>query len=146
LHEHCRSWNVCRRDFDHHCFFLNNCVTKANYKPFFLGVFSLTVSSLFSTFLCIWVIMSFEYGDAPLARASAFYGYSVPKALIIVCCGLHMFLMLGMQVFMIYLLGLHFVLNKRGVTTFELITWRRQQAIARAARSDRERRRIPRKQ
>lgn len=79
--------------------------------------------------------MSIEYDDErPLMRAREFYGYKVPKALLYVFCGLHMFLMLGIQTFMIYLLALHFFLAKRGITTFQLIVWRRQQRIANDAK------------
>ena len=126
--KHCRWCAQCRKHFDHHCFFLNNCVTRANYYDFFLGIFFLAISSLFSTFLCVWVIMSIEYDSGrPLQRARDFYGYKVPKAVLYVFCGLHMFLMLGIQTFMAYLLALHFMLAKRGITTFQLIIWRRQQ-------------------
>jgi hypothetical protein len=30
---HCRCCDVCRVDFDHHCFFLNNCVTPSSPSP-----------------------------------------------------------------------------------------------------------------
>lgn len=133
--KHCRSCNQCRQDFDHHCFFLNNCVTDSNYKAFFCGVLGLTVSSVFTTLLCIWVIMSMEYDDdRPLYRAREMWGYDVPKGLIDFFCGAIMFMCLAAEVFMIYLVSLHFLLHRRKITTFQLIMWRRQQSLMSVAR------------
>lgn len=134
--KHCGCCNKCRTEFDHHCFFLNNCVTMANYWQFFWGILFLGISSIYTTFLCIWVIMSMEYdNNSSLLRAREFYGANVPKAVLIVFCGLDMFIMLGIQVFMMYLYALHALLGRRGITTFQLISWRRQQGVMRDARA-----------
>ncbi|OHS98717.1 hypothetical protein TRFO_08709 [Tritrichomonas foetus] len=133
--KHCRSCNICRLNFDHHCFFLNNCVTSDNYQLFLSGIILLGISSIFTTFLCIFVIMGNEYDDGALMqRASEFYGGSkVPKALVYVFLCLLMIEMLGIQVFMIYLFALHYLLFDRGITTFELIQYRRQLENEKAA-------------
>lgn len=44
--KHCRLCNTCRLDFDHHCQFINNCVTLQNYNQFFYGLMSLVFSSI----------------------------------------------------------------------------------------------------
>jgi hypothetical protein len=47
LAKHCRRCNRCRCGFDHHCRFINNCVTSANYRVFFFGcLFLLSAWSL----------------------------------------------------------------------------------------------------
>jgi hypothetical protein len=132
--KHCRCCNVCRRGFDHHCFFLNNCVAEANYKWFALGIAFLTVSAIFTTLVCIWVIMSIEYEDGePLKRASELYGSKVSKPVVYVFTSWLLFQELGIEVFMIYLVALHLLLWKRKITTFELILYRRQLQRERAA-------------
>jgi hypothetical protein len=125
--KHCRCCNVCRHGFDHHCFFLNNCVAEANYKWFALGISFLTVSAIFTTLLCMWVIMSIEYQEGePLQRAAEMYGRSVPKGVVYGFASWLLFQELGIEVFMIYLGALHILLTRRGITTFELIMYRRQ--------------------
>jgi hypothetical protein len=133
--KHCGSCNICRLHFDHHCFFLNNCVTDANYYDFFVGVILLTLSAIFLMLLCIWVCMADVYDDVGSAdRATEFYGSKVPAAVIYVGCAIIMFIQLGLLVFMGYLLALHFLLAIRGRTTFELIMHRRQLSLERDAR------------
>jgi hypothetical protein len=125
--KHCRCCDVCRHGFDHHCFFLNNCVAEANYKWFALGITFLTISALFTTLLCIFVIMSNEYESGlPMVRAGEFYGREVPKGVVYAFASWLLFQELGIEVFMIYLGALHLLLWKRGITTFELILYRRQ--------------------
>lgn len=134
--KHCRSCNICRMNFDHHCFFLNNCVTKANYSLFLGGIILLGISSIFTTFLCIFVMMGNEYDHGELMRRAAeFYNVkSVPRAPIYLFLCLIMIEMLGIQVFMIYLYALHWLLFRRGITTFELIQYRRQLDIEKRAK------------
>jgi hypothetical protein len=129
--KHCRCCNVCRRGFDHHCFFLNNCVAESNYKWFALGIIFLAISAIFTTILCIWVIMSIEYeyerdGKKPLDRAKQLYGKDVSKGIVYGFTSWLLFQELGIEVFMIYLWALHLLLWRRGITTFELILYRRQ--------------------
>jgi hypothetical protein len=135
--KHCRCCDACRHRFDHHCFFLNNCITDANYRWFALGIACLTVSAIFTTLLCIWVIMATEYQDGePLRRAAQLYGRSVPKAVVYGGAAWLLLQELAIEVFMIYLSALHILLARRGIRTFELITYRRQIRMERDAMGD----------
>lgn len=136
--KHCRSCNICRMEFDHHCFFLNNCVTKDNYSLFLLGIIFLGISSIYMSFLCVFVMMGNEYDKGALMRRAAeFYGVkSVPRAPIYLILCLMLIEMLGIQVFMIYLYALHFLLFMRGITTFELIQYRRQLDLEKRAKQN----------
>lgn len=44
--KHCRMCNKCRCGFDHHCKFINNCVTQSNYLVFFFGCLFLVSTAL----------------------------------------------------------------------------------------------------
>lgn len=134
--KHCRSCNICRLDFDHHCFFLNNCVTyKANYSYFLIGIIFLGISAVFTTFLCIYVIMANEYTNGELTqRCEEWYSSKMPKGLLYFFLSGDLLLMLGIEVFMIYLYALHALLRLRGISTFALIQYRRQKQIERSMR------------
>jgi len=124
--KHCRSCNICRVGFDHHCFFLNNCVTVSNYNRFFVGILFLFISTVYSTFLNIFAIMATEYDqNASIILINELYGISFAKWVFYALNGLSLLLNLGIQVFMVYLLGLHSVLIQRNITTFDIIQhWR----------------------
>jgi hypothetical protein len=124
--KHCGMCDVCRRGFDHHCFWLNNCVTKANYRHFLVGICLLTASALFTTLLSVWVVMANEYdGGRPLSRACAFYRLQISKYTIYALAFCLLVGMLGIEVFMAYVLALHCLLNARGLSTWELIKYRK---------------------
>jgi hypothetical protein len=72
--------------------------------------------------------MSTEYDKGlPLLRASEFYEVKkVSKTVIYVFAGVLLIIMLGIEVFCGFLLALHAVLYNRGISTYELIVYRRQ--------------------
>ena len=41
--KHCMPCNKCVELYDHHCAWLNNCIGKHNYKPFFKLIISFTI-------------------------------------------------------------------------------------------------------
>ena len=128
--KHCRSCNICRINFDHHCFFLNNCVTNSNYGRFFIGILFLFISSLFTTFLNIFIIMAAEIdNNSSFILAKNFYGFDFPKWIYYILHGICLIIMLGIEVFLIYLLGLHSLLIQRNITTFDVIQHWRLQSI-----------------
>jgi hypothetical protein len=135
--KHCRCCGVCRRDFDHHCFFLNNCITNSNYRWFALGITFLSISAVFTTLLCMWLLMGIAYGSGPLERAASIYGVAMRPGVAYWLCGWLLFQELGIEAFMIYLSALHILLARRGITTFELIVYRRQLEKEKAARAGR---------
>jgi hypothetical protein len=123
---HCRFCGLCRMDFDHHCFFLNNCVTKANYRDFLLGVVFLTIFSLYFTFIAIWVVMANVYEDGRLfTRLTEFYKTAVRLEVFYGGCGAILLIQLGVLIFTGYLIGLHWALKIRQITTYKLIVYRR---------------------
>ena len=133
--KHCRSCNLCRLDFDHHCFFLNNCVTKDNYGYFFSGIIMLFIDSVMGTLLSVYVIMGLALdGDNFDMLAEEFYGTKMPSVATYICLGLFLFMLLGIEVFLIYLLGLHTVLIYKNISTFDVIQFWREQKAEKAAK------------
>jgi palmitoyltransferase len=134
--KHCGSCDLCRPGFDHHCFFLNNCVTNSNYRYFLFGVFSRTAFSFFTVFLSIWTVMATVYYDgATLERASQFYHRKVAPGVIYGGSAVILLIQVGVLVFMGYLLALHWALNIRQITTYQLIVYQRQAKLEADARS-----------
>ncbi|EAY04082.1 DHHC zinc finger domain containing protein [Trichomonas vaginalis G3] len=130
--KHCRSCNLCRLDFDHHCFFLNNCVTNDNYNYFLFGIIFLLLASMIESALSIYVVMGMgmkqeNSARSMLANAEAFYGAKkkIPAAVWYVFHGLLLFMLLGIEYFITLLLGLHSCLIRKNITTFDVIQYRR---------------------
>ncbi|RUP49903.1 DHHC palmitoyltransferase-domain-containing protein [Jimgerdemannia flammicorona] len=44
---HCRQCDNCVENEDHHCIWLNNCIGRRNYRPFFTFIFTATVMCLY---------------------------------------------------------------------------------------------------
>lgn len=133
--KHCRSCNLCRLDFDHHCFFLNNCVTSDNYGYFFSGIVMLYIECLLCTFMSIYVMMAITLdNNSSIILAEEYYRSTVPKWVWYLILGLFLFMLLGIEVFLTYLLGLHTVLIQKNISTFDVIQFWRAEAASKAAK------------
>ena len=54
---HCAECDNCVENFDHHCFWLGNCVGKRNYRFFYILLFLNTILSIFEFFSGIFFII-----------------------------------------------------------------------------------------
>lgn len=50
---------MCIKDYDHHCYWINNCVGKGNIKYFLLALFFLVLDFTYSIIICILIYTNF---------------------------------------------------------------------------------------
>ncbi|KAI8332901.1 DHHC palmitoyltransferase-domain-containing protein [Chlamydoabsidia padenii] len=50
---HCRQCDNCVENEDHHCIWLNNCIGKRNYRPFFTFIIFCTLMAIYLIVFCI---------------------------------------------------------------------------------------------
>ncbi|CAO3673338.1 unnamed protein product [Rhizopus stolonifer] len=108
---HCRQCDNCVEYEDHHCIWLNNCIGKRNYRPFFTFIFTCVI-------LCVFIIASDIYHLVSIANENPEkdFGFVVSQSpvslLLIIYCFLLACLVGGLTIY-------HCILIIRGVTTHE---------------------------
>ena len=120
--KHCRSCNRCRMDFDHHCKYINNCVTSENYSYFFYGTMSLIVSSV--TCIVAVVYLGKSYKSDPIGVINILqqrYKRTITSSLFWVLYGASVLINLGLLVPLLILLVFHVFFQKRGITTYNFL-------------------------
>jgi len=58
--KHCFICDICVKDFDHHCFWINNCVGQNNIKLFILFISYVLINLLFHIFLTVFLLASYK--------------------------------------------------------------------------------------
>ena len=103
---HCARCNCCVHNFDHHCMWLNNCITKRIYGTFIIYVILVLLSSYFSVFSVIQLF---------------FISKDVKKLHFGILLGvLSIFAIFG-AIFTTILIGFHINLRIRRISTYEYI-------------------------
>eukprot|EP01135_Chromosphaera_perkinsii_P010440 Nk52_evm3s2133 gene=Nk52_evmTU3s2133 len=106
--KHCHVCERCTDHFDHHCVFMNTCISGSNYRYFFTTVLCLFASAFIEVFMGLMIEMN---GPSDLGNTFA-------VALLCVSCG-------GMVAFGC-LLMMHIVLCCMGVSTYEFLMRKRR--------------------
>ena len=50
--KHCFYCDKCIDNFDHHCYWINNCISKKNIKLFFFFLFLIIVNVTYNSYIC----------------------------------------------------------------------------------------------
>ena len=79
---HCLVCQKCVYDFDHHCFWVGNCIGKNNYTLFFIFLIYILLNTLFNIIMTIYYLateMINEYGE-PGNDAFPYFYFGGPKS------------------------------------------------------------------
>eukprot|EP00882_Tetradesmus_deserticola_P021849 GHRQ01023659.1.p1 GENE.GHRQ01023659.1~~GHRQ01023659.1.p1 ORF type:complete len:258 (-),score=55.23 GHRQ01023659.1:24-797(-) len=128
--KHCRECDKCVLGFDHHCIWVNNCIGRKNYRPFFVLLSTMCSMLALQAAVGIWLTLrcfkDTERMTAQLAAAYPAYLHvrQYEAALLIYSC---------VCAAALYPLGdlwlLHVVLACRGMTTWDYIMANRWAAL-----------------
>ncbi|KAI7868939.1 DHHC palmitoyltransferase-domain-containing protein [Spinellus fusiger] len=108
---HCRQCDNCVENEDHHCIWLNNCIGKRNYRPFFTFIVTATLLCCYVIVFSVVHLLSIAKQQANGSFNTLFQVAPVSFVLCIVC-----FLLLWMVGGLTFY---HCSLIMRGVTTHE---------------------------
>jgi len=114
--KHCRHCHKCIVDYDHHCFFLNTCVSNWNYKPFFVILTTFNLVNIVEFSATIGALSGFHAGDHEAVEHARLIVGDIPF-----CVFGYSLLLAGMPAGLgaAALLGLHCYLCGKGITTFQ---------------------------
>ncbi|CDH50950.1 probable palmitoyltransferase zdhhc14-like [Lichtheimia corymbifera JMRC:FSU:9682] len=109
---HCRQCDNCVETEDHHCIWLNNCIGKRNYRPFFVFITTATLLCLFViAFSAVHLILIYRDSQDDTSFSAVFNAAPVSFVLAIVCFVL-LLMVGGLTLY-------HCSLILRGITTHE---------------------------
>jgi hypothetical protein len=122
LAKHCRRCNRCRCGFDHHCRFINNCVTSANYRAFFFGcLFLFSAWSLAIAHLIRSTPAAIADFGAVIARMTKRFGTQMSKTTFWVVLAFGLLLNLGVGIPMTVLVVYHTLFQRMEVSTIDYL-------------------------
>ena len=100
---HCHICKICIKKYDHHCYWINNCVGRHNIRSFitFLLLFNLNLIFL-CTLSTLTMVASFSEEEM---RSKSYINFWIPSLVIQIVCGLEALFCLVLMPFTILLLG-----------------------------------------
>lgn len=120
--KHCRACNKCRVGFDHHCNYINNCVTKSNYLIFFFGCLFLVFSAIIGmSQLILYGSKHKTNMDIYLLCATKYYSREFSKTVFWVLFGISLLFYLGLAIPMMVLITYHIFFQANGISTYDYI-------------------------
>lgn len=102
--KHCNICKKCIHRYDHHCSWLGNCIGERNYFYYYIYLISQTLELSLGIYFLIDSI-----------RTTAFMAVPIIGTVVLLPLG----------IFSLFLLTLHTYLISKGMTTWELISWKR---------------------
>ena len=117
--KHCRACNKCRLGFDHHCPYVNNCITISNYQSFFYGLLFLISALLtaFANLIYIAIIYS-NQKDKLFQRIQLYLHLKMGKTAFWIIFSLSILLHLAMIIPLMILIIYHMYFQRVNISTF----------------------------
>ncbi|KAM7420676.1 hypothetical protein PAMA_015073 [Pampus argenteus] len=139
--KHCSVCNKCVQDFDHHCKWLNTCVGGRNYWYFFVALCSATLG-VFMLVVVILFIFIQHYLDPKSLRSDPQYHSVIgngtwlmflplapiktSSAGLLILAFITVMLSVTCLLLLTHLLGFHFYLFYKGISTYDYVKMQRQ--------------------
>ncbi|XP_039974763.1 palmitoyltransferase ZDHHC11 isoform X2 [Xiphias gladius] len=139
--KHCGVCNKCVEDFDHHCKWLNTCVGGRNYWCFFVALSSATLGVFLLVVVILFIFIQ-HYLDPNILRTAPQFG-SIPgnetwlaflpiapirtsSAGLLILAFITVMLSITCLLLLCHLLGFHFYLFYKGISTYDYVKMQRQ--------------------
>ena len=121
--KHCSHCNMCRTDFDHHCLYVNNCVTISNYYQFYFGLLFFITGIIINITQTSIIIDDYRRGNREiyLTRLSEHLHKKVTHGTAIALFVIHFICNFGFMVPITALVAFHVFFQAKGITTYDYL-------------------------
>ncbi|XP_018544662.1 palmitoyltransferase ZDHHC11 isoform X1 [Lates calcarifer] len=139
--KHCGVCNKCVEDFDHHCKWLNTCVGGRNYWCFFVALSSATLGVFLLVVVILFIFIQ-HYLDPNSLRTAPQYNNTLgngtwlvflplapiktSSAGLLILAFVTVMLSISCLLLLCHLLGFHFYLFYKGISTYDYVKMQRQ--------------------